>query len=135
MDELTALRNVQDAASHSEAEARQSERNLKAELSGMATEYEALTRDAIQNEKDRDILESQIDKLRDDKEALERELSDEKVKMLGVRSPGMPNGAGQLDMGATSIRMLREDFRKMMRDRTAEGLKALRVSLSLVSMG
>ncbi|KAF2830514.1 hypothetical protein CC86DRAFT_343322 [Ophiobolus disseminans] len=127
MDELTALRKVQDAASHSEVEARQSERNLKAELSGMASEYEALTRDAIQNEKDRDVLESQIDKLRDDKEALERELSDEKVKWLGVRSPGMTSGApGQLDMGATSIRMLREDFRKMMRDRTAEGLKALR---------
>lgn len=127
-DELTALRKVQDAASQSEAEARQSERNLKAELSGMAAEYEALTRDAIQNEKDRDVLESQIDKLRDEKEALERELSDEKVKWLGVRSPGMPNnGAGQLDMGATSIRMLREDFRKMMRDRTTEGLKALRV--------
>ena len=127
IDEITALRKVQDAASHSEAEARQSERNLKAELSGMASEYEALTRDAIQNEKDRDVLESQIDKLRDDKEALERELSDEKVKWLGVRSPGMSSGAGQLDMGATSIRMLREDFRKMMRDRTAEGLKALRV--------
>jgi hypothetical protein len=120
---------LQDAASQSEVEARQSERNLKAELSGMASEYEALTRDAIQNEKDRDVLESQIDKLRDDKEALERELSDEKVKWLGVRSPGTPIAAsGQLDMGATSIRMLREDFRKMMRDRTAEGLKALRVS-------
>jgi DNA repair exonuclease SbcCD ATPase subunit len=129
IDELAALRKVQDAASQSEVEARQSERNLKAELSGMAAEYEALTRDAIQNEKDRDVLESQIDKLRDDKEALERELSDEKVKWLGVRSPGVPNAAGgQLDMGATSIRMLREDFRKMMRDRTAEGLKALRVS-------
>jgi hypothetical protein len=128
MDELTALRKVQDAASQSEAEARNSERNLKAELSGMAGEYEALTRDAIQNEKDRDVLESQIDKLRDDKEALERELSDEKVKWLGVRSPSTPMGPGGLDMGATSIRMLREDFRKMMRDRTAEGLKALRVS-------
>ncbi|KAH8730931.1 Up-regulated during septation-domain-containing protein [Phaeosphaeriaceae sp. PMI808] len=127
VDELAALRKLQDAASQSEVEARQSERNLKAELSGMAAEYEALTRDAIQNEKDRDILESQIDKLRDDKEELERELSDEKVKWLGVRSPGMPNGAsGQLDMGGTSIRMLREDFRKMMRDRTSEGLKALR---------
>lgn len=130
--ELEALRKVQDVASQSEAEARQSERNLKAELSGMAAEYEALTRDAIQNEKDRDALESQIDKLRDEKEALERELSDEKVKWLGVRSPGTPaavgaGGAMQLDMGATSIRMLREDFRKMMRDRTAEGLKALRV--------
>lgn len=129
MDELAALHKVQDAASQSEAEARQSERNLKAELSGMASEYEALTRDAIQNEKDRDVLELQIDKLRDDKEALERELSDEKVKWLGVRSPGMnAGGPGQLDLGATSIRMLREDFRKMMRDRTAEGLKALRVS-------
>jgi predicted nucleic acid-binding Zn-ribbon protein len=128
LDELTALRKVHDAASQSEVEARQSERNLKAELSGMASEYEALTRDAIQNERDREVLESQIDKLRDEKEALERELSDEKVKWLGVRSPLMPNGAGQLDMGATSIRMLREDFRKMMRDRTAEGLKALRVS-------
>ncbi|KAI4698485.1 hypothetical protein J4E81_005708 [Alternaria sp. BMP 2799] len=131
LGELEALRKVQDVASQSEAEARQSERNLKAELSGMAAEYEALTRDAIQNEKDREVLEAQIDKLRDEKEALERELSDEKVKWLGVRSPGpgMPNGAAtQLDMGATSIRMLREDFRKMMRDRTAEGLKALRVS-------
>ncbi|KAB2110917.1 hypothetical protein AG0111_0g1875 [Alternaria gaisen] len=127
LGELEALRKVQDVASQSEAEARQSERNLKAELKGMAAEYEALTRDAIQNEKDREVLEGQIDKLRDDKEALERELSDEKVKWLGVRSPGMPNGAAaQLDMGATSIRMLREDFRKMMRDRTAEGLKALR---------
>lgn len=128
-DELTALRKVQDAASQSEAEARQSERNLKAELSGMASEYEALTRDVIQNEKDREVLEAQIDKLRDDKEGLERELSDEKVKWLGMRSPGMPNGgagAPQLDMGATSIRMLREDFRKMMRDRTTEALKALR---------
>lgn len=127
LGELEALRKVQDVASQSEAEARQSERNLKAELSGMAAEYEALTRDAIQNEKDRDVLEMQIDKLRDEKEALERELSDEKVKWLGVRTPGTPAGSSaQLDMGATSIRMLREDFRKMMRDRTAEGLKALR---------
>ncbi|KAI8935107.1 hypothetical protein NX059_007702 [Plenodomus lindquistii] len=132
-DELEALRKVHDAASQSEAEARQAERSLKAELSGMAAEYEALTRDAIQNEKDRDNLELQIDRLRDEREMLERELSDEKVKMLGVRSPGTPGGVAggagggsQLDMGATSIRMLREDFRKMMRERTAEGLKALR---------
>lgn len=125
-DEVERLNGLQATASTSEA-------NLKSELSGMAAEYEALTRDAIQNEKDRDLLESQIDKLRDEKEALERDLSDEKVKWLGVRSPGMPaagqpGAPGQLDMGATSIRMLREDFRKMMRDRTQEGLKALRVS-------
>jgi chromosome segregation ATPase len=128
-DELEALRRLQDVASQSEAEARQSERNLKAELSGMAAEYEAITRDAVQNEKDRETLESQIDKLRNEKELLERELNDEKVKWLGARSPGTPLGAPgqQLEMGATSIRMIREDFRKMMRERTSEGLKALRV--------
>ena len=135
--ELDALGRLQDVASQSEAEARQSERNLKAELSGMAAEYEALTRDAIQNEKDRETLEAQIDKLRSEKETLERDLNDEKVKWLGVRSPSTPAAVGgsgqQLDMGATSIRMMRDEFRKMMRDRTAEGLKALRVSTSLTT--
>lgn len=127
--EITALQKVSEAASKSEQEARDSERNLKAELAGMATEYEELTRDAIQNEKDRDALEASIDRLRDEKEALELELSDERVKWLGIRSPivapGTP-GAAPPDQGATSIRMLREDFRKMMRDRTAEALRALR---------
>ncbi|ORY08535.1 Up-regulated during septation-domain-containing protein [Clohesyomyces aquaticus] len=125
--EIESLRKAQDAASQSEAQARESERNLKQELAAMAAEYEALTRDSIQNEKDRDVLEASIDKLRDDKEQLEMELSDEKVRWLGVRSPSVGNG-GQVagGMEATSIRMLREDFRKMMRDRTAEGLKALR---------
>ncbi|KAF2706324.1 hypothetical protein K504DRAFT_413161 [Pleomassaria siparia CBS 279.74] len=125
LNEIQSLQKAQDAASQSEAESRESERTLKAELSVMASEYEALTRDAIQNERDRDAIEASIDKLRDEKEALEMELSDERVKWLGIRSPSTPNVA-PADMGATSIRMLREDFRKMMRDRTAEGLRALR---------
>jgi chromosome segregation ATPase len=131
LTEVEALRKAADAASQSEAEARDSERNLKQELSAMAAEYEALTKDSIQNEKDRDTLEASIDKLRDEKESLEMELSDEKVKWLGVRSPSVPNGAAPGNAEATSIRMLREDFRKMMRDRTAEGLRALRVRHSL----
>lgn len=138
--EIEALQKVSEAASQSEAQARESERNLKAELAAMASEYEALTRDSIQNEKDRDALEASIDKLRDEKEALEMELSDEKVRWLGVRSPSVAAGAngaaapGGPDMGATSIRMLREDFRKMMRDRTAEGLRALRVGCNHTSV-
>lgn len=127
LTEIEGLKKAQDAAYQSEAEARDSERKLKQELSDMASEYEALTRDSIQNEKDRDVLEASIDKLRDDKESLEMELSDERVRWLGVRSPGVPNGA--VNGEATSIRMLREDFRKMMRDRTAEGLRALRVGV------
>jgi chromosome segregation ATPase len=131
LTEIEILKKAHDAASRSEAEARESEKTLKQELLGMTADYEALTRDLIQNEKDRDMLEASIDKLRDDKESLELELSDERVKWLGIRSPaGAPNGTpGSTE--ATSIRMLREDFRKMMRDRTAEGLRALRVSLVL----
>ncbi|CAI6322420.1 unnamed protein product [Periconia digitata] len=133
--EISALQKLSEAASQSEQEARDSERTLKAELAGMATDYETLTRDAIQNERDRDGLEAAVDKLRDEKEALEMELSDERVKWLGLRSPSVAAGANANaalaspippEMGATSIRMLREDFRKMMRERTAEGLRALR---------
>ncbi|KAF2449577.1 hypothetical protein P171DRAFT_195706 [Karstenula rhodostoma CBS 690.94] len=125
--EIMALQKLSEVASQSEQEARDNERNVKAELAAMAAEYEDLTRDAIQNEKDRDSLEAIIDKLRDEKEALELELSDERVKWLGIRSPSVAGGATMApDQGATSIRMLREDFRKMMRDRTAEALRALR---------
>jgi chromosome segregation ATPase len=131
--EMTALQKLSEAASQSEQEARDNERNVKAELAGMATEYEELTRDAIQNEKDRDTLEANIDRLRDEKEALELELSDERVKWLGIRSPSVAvGGTMRPDQGATSIRMLREDFRKMMRDRTAEALRALRVSFTII---
>lgn len=137
--EIAALQKLSETASQSEHNARDSERSLKAELTAMAAEYEDLARDAIQNEKDRDTLEASIDKLRDEKESLELELSDERVKWLGIRSPSVAMGAGgsvasaamNPDMGATSIRMLREDFRKMMRDRTAEALRALRVCSTL----
>jgi len=126
VQQIDSLRRTQEAAARGEAEARETERDLKQELAAMAQEYEALTKDSIQNEKDRDHFEAIIDALKDEKEALEMELSDERVRWLGVRGPGGSPGSG-VAVEATSIRMLREDFRKMMRDRTAEGLKALRV--------
>ncbi|KAF2754050.1 hypothetical protein EJ05DRAFT_514522 [Pseudovirgaria hyperparasitica] len=103
-------------------ELKQNERVLKEELKGMAAEYEALTRDSIQNEKDRDGLEALIDSLRNEKERLELDLSDERVRWLGARSPG----AGPTGIEMTSVRMMREDFKKMMREKTTEALKALR---------
>ncbi|KAF2203982.1 hypothetical protein GQ43DRAFT_388890 [Delitschia confertaspora ATCC 74209] len=121
--EVESLRKAQEAASSSEAQARDAERTLKQELSAMTTDYEALTRESIQNEKERDNYEALIDALKDEKEKLEMELSDERVRWLGVRSPG---AVGPPTVEATSIRMLREDFRRMMRERTAEGLKAIR---------
>ena len=136
VQEADLLRQAADTASRDASAAADSVRGLKQELAAMAHEYEGLTKDAIQHEKDRDGLEAVVDALRDEKEQLELDLSDERVRWLGMRSPatagampGSATGTGPQGAEQTSIRMLREDFRKMMRDRTAEGLKALRVSL------
>jgi hypothetical protein len=107
------------------ATAQASEKTLRDELKGMIGDYEILTRDCIQMEKDRDNYEAMIDTLRDEKEKLETELSDEKVRWLGVRSPGSATASAP---EMTSVRMLREDFRRLMREKTTEALRALRVS-------
>ncbi|KAF2001865.1 hypothetical protein P154DRAFT_489305 [Amniculicola lignicola CBS 123094] len=118
--EIQGLQKAAEAASHSEVEARDSERNLKAELSGMTAEYEALTRDAIQTERDRETLETTIDNLRNNIEKLELQLTDEKVRWIGVTSPG------QAQDTSVTLSAMRSEFKKMMRDKTAEGMKLLR---------
>jgi hypothetical protein len=99
-------------------------RTLKKELEETIEEYEQMTKASIEWEKEREQLESTIDKLRDEKESLEAQLSDEKVRWLGMKSPGI-DGAAQL--GATSTTVLKNEFKKMMRDTRAESAKMLRV--------
>ncbi|KAE9365830.1 hypothetical protein N431DRAFT_352361 [Stipitochalara longipes BDJ] len=98
-------------------------RTLKKELEETIEEYEQMTKASIEWEKEREQLESTIDKLRDEREGLEAQLSDEKVRWLGMKSPGI-DGAAQ--PGATSTTVLKNEFKKMMRDTRAESLKALR---------
>lgn len=127
--DLSAKNTALESQVASLAELQKKEKILRDELTGMASEHEAIMRDAIQNEKEREKLEGMVERLRDEKERLELDLSDEKVKLLGVKSPSAISQSSMSVSGeATSVRMLREDFRRMMKERTAESLKALRVS-------
>ena len=97
---------------------------LQKELKETIEEYEVMTRASIEFEKERDQLESQIDSLRERGEALEAQLSDEKLKWLGMKNGG-PGQGGPTE--STSTMILKNEFKKMMRDTRAENMKALRV--------
>jgi chromosome segregation ATPase len=97
---------------------------LQKELKETIEDYELMTRASIEFEKERDQLESQIDSLRERGEALEAQLSDEKLKWLGMKNGG-PGQGGPTE--STSTMILKNEFKKMMRDTRAENMKALRV--------
>jgi hypothetical protein len=101
-------------------------RTLKTELAETIEEYEQMTKASIEWEKERESLEQTIDKLRDEREKLDAELSDEKVRWLGMKSPGL----NEQGAGSTSTTVLKNEFKKMMRDTRSENAKALRVCFS-----
>lgn len=125
--ELEALRVAKSASETRTGKLSGIEKQLKDELASMAIEYEQLTQDSIQMEKDRERYEAVIDGLRNEREKLELELSDEKMRWLGVKSPGQQQQMQGPEM--TSVRMMRDDFRRIMREKTSEALKALRVCI------
>lgn len=102
-------------------------RALEKELADMANDYQALTRETVEVEKERERTEAVVDSLRIRVEGLEGHLADEKVKWLGVQRAATPEpGAGQREM--TSTMVMRVEFKKMMREARADGIKMLRVS-------
>ncbi|KAH8670342.1 Up-regulated during septation-domain-containing protein [Tricladium varicosporioides] len=119
-DEIAVLKSKGTANPETEEKMR----TLKKELEETIEEYEQMTKASIEWEKEREQLETTIDKLRDEREQLEAELSDEKVRWLGMKSPGM-DGA-MPGPGNTSTTVLKNEFKKMMRDTRAESAKALR---------
>ena len=98
---------------------------LTKELQETIEEFEEMTKASIEWEKERESLESTIDKLREERERLEGELGDEKVRWLGMKSPGFEGGN---PLGVTSTTVLKNEFKKMMRDTRSDHAKALRVS-------
>ena len=100
-------------------------KTLKKELEETIEEYELMTKASIEWEKEREMLEGTIDKLRDEREGLEAQLSDEKVRWLGIKSLGTEGQKSFAD--STSTTVLKNEFKKMMRDTRAESQKALRV--------
>jgi chromosome segregation ATPase len=123
--QIDYLQSEQQNAGAGGAELQSKVELLQKELKETIEEYEVMTRANIEFEKERDQLEAQIDSLRDRSETLETQLGDEKVKWLGMRSPG-PGQGGSTE--STSTMVLKNEFKKMMRETRAENMKALRVS-------
>ncbi|GAM87823.1 hypothetical protein ANO11243_058510 [Dothideomycetidae sp. 11243] len=99
---------------------------LERELGDMARDLQDLARESVTVEKEREQLETLLDGLRERCETLETQLSDEKVRWLGVTSPTVANSENGRE--PTSAMVLRNEFKKMMRETRAEHAKVLRVS-------
>ena len=108
---------------------------LQQELSETIGDYEAMTRNSIEYEREREQLENTIDKLRDRCEVIEAELSDEKVRWLGIKSPGSGGGRDSMDKErSTSTGVLKTEFKKMMRETRMDNLRALKVRKGWTSL-
>lgn len=127
--ELAALKAQHESGEKGDAESARHIEILQRELTETINEYEILTKSTLEFEKDREQLERVIDGLRDRCESLESELSDEKVRWLGVKSPGSSSSAKDGSVpGTTSTMVLKNEFKKIMKETRAESTKALRVS-------
>jgi hypothetical protein len=104
----------------------------------MTGDFQDLTREALQMEHERGQLDSLIDGLRDRCESLEGQLSDERVRWIGVKSPGETapgerNSALPPIRETTSVMVMRQEFKRMMRETRAEGVRLLKVSEDTIS--
>jgi hypothetical protein len=130
---LQAVRPPGPSPASAEQEAKVKE--LKRELEETIEEYELMTKASIEWERERERLEGEIDKLRDEREGLETQLSDEKVRWMGLKSPGgdgAPASAGVTQNTSTTV--LKNEFKKMMRDTRAENARALRVRFPILML-
>ncbi|KAL9115199.1 MAG: hypothetical protein Q9227_000993 [Pyrenula ochraceoflavens] len=104
--------------------------SLENELKETIEDYELMTKASIEFERERDNLEAHIDHLRDRCEALESQVSDEKVRWLGLKSPNQltreGGGGGGFGQELTSTMVLKNEFKKMMRDTRQEAAKSLK---------
>lgn len=122
-EELAALRAEQVNNGAGQGELQKRVEKLQKELEETIEDYEAMTKASIEFEKERERYEGAIDNMRDRIEQLEAQLSDERITWLGVSQTAMKDGATE----TTSTMVLKNEFKKMMRDTRAENMKLLRV--------
>lgn len=101
---------------------------LEKELRETLDDYEAMTKASIEFEKERERFEGVIDSLRDRCEALETQLSEERISWMNLSSP--TTMGRDPTMETTSTMVLKNEFKKMMRDTRNENMKILKVRLS-----
>jgi chromosome segregation ATPase len=99
---------------------------LEKELRETLDDYEAMTKASIEFEKEREQFESLIDSMRDRCEQLEQQLNEERINWMNLNSPGSVGRDGSSE--TTSTMVLKNEFKKMMRDTRNENMKILKVS-------
>ncbi|CBF81596.1 hypothetical protein AN5595.2 [Aspergillus nidulans FGSC A4] len=98
---------------------------LERELRETVDDYEAMTKASIEFEKERERFESMIDSLRDRCEQLETQLNEERISWMGANNSASSMGRdGPYE--TTSTMVLKNEFKKMMRDTRAENMKILK---------
>jgi hypothetical protein len=125
-EELASLKAERaNQVSGGNGELQQRVQMLEKELRDTIEDYEVMTKASIEFEKEREKYENTIDGLRDRIESLETQLSDERITWMGVTSPtAIRDGATE----TTSTMVLKNEFKKMMRDTRMENMKLLKVS-------
>lgn len=110
---------------------------LQKELRDLVNEHESLVKQGVEAERDREALESHLDSLRDKAESLEVKLAEERLRKAGRRASGVSNGGstpgntpgrGEAAAEPTSMTIMRNEFKRMMRDARAEHFRGIRVS-------
>jgi chromosome segregation ATPase len=121
-NQLNLLRKGHEAKDVDSVQLQNKVSALQRELKETIEEYEVMTKQSLEDEKERERLEENVDAVQRRCEELENQLNEERVKSLGskVSSP----------TETTSTMVLRNEFRKMMRDTRAENLKVLKVIFS-----
>lgn len=105
---------------------------LEKELRETLDDYEAMTKASIEFEKERERFEGVIDSLRDRCEQLETQLSEERINWMNLNSPSGISRDPTSE--TTSTMVLKNEFKKMMRDTRLENMKILKVSLCIRSI-
>ncbi|KAL4949343.1 Up-regulated during septation-domain-containing protein [Aspergillus filifer] len=98
---------------------------LEKELRETVDDYEAMTKASIEFEKERERFEGMIDNLRDRCEQLETQINEERIGWMGSNNSATSMGRdGPYE--TTSTMVLKNEFKKMMRDTRAENMKILK---------
>lgn len=121
IDEIVMLKNERAEGANNEHLDKRC-RLLQRELDEMLKDFENLTKQSIETEQERSKLESLIDTLKERVEELETALAEEKIRFLGSPSP-----RENRQRETTTTNVLKQEFKKMMRDMRAEQARALKV--------
>ncbi|KAL2350171.1 Up-regulated during septation-domain-containing protein [Cryomyces antarcticus] len=141
--DVDVLRQQHATAAQKLQDARERVSMLESELRGTLAEFEDVTRAAVRAETERQGLETAVDALLERCEALEARSADERIQWMGYAAmlggprdsngvrgtDGNRNGGGNgrvMLKETISTMVLKNEFKKMMRESRAESLRMLR---------